>query len=42
MREIRTYGSEGGEAGEPAFPTPITGQILDAETAIIDRLSGGG
>jgi hypothetical protein len=23
MREIRTYGSEGGEAGEPAFPTPI-------------------
>ena len=24
MRENRTYGSEGGEAGEPAFPTPIT------------------
>jgi hypothetical protein len=23
MRENRTYGSEGGEAGEPAFPTPI-------------------
>ena len=26
MRENRTYGSEGGEAGEPAFPTPITGR----------------
>ena len=26
MRENRTYGSEGGEAGEPAFPTPITGE----------------
>ena len=25
MRENRTYGSEGGEAGEPAFPTPIEG-----------------
>jgi hypothetical protein len=23
MREIRTYGSEGGEAVHPAFPTPI-------------------
>jgi len=23
MRENRTYGSEGGEAGQPAFPTPI-------------------
>ena len=23
MRENRTYGSEGGEAGRPAFPTPI-------------------
>ncbi len=26
MREIRTYGSEGGAAGKPAVPTPI--QIL--------------
>jgi hypothetical protein len=23
MRENRTYGSEGGEAGRPVFPTPI-------------------
>ena len=23
MREIRPHGSEGGEAGQPAFPTPI-------------------
>jgi len=23
MREIRTYGSEGGAAGQPAVPTPI-------------------
>ena len=23
MREIRTYGSEGGAAGKPAVPTPI-------------------
>jgi hypothetical protein len=23
MREIRTYGSEGGETGQPVFPTPI-------------------
>ena len=23
MRENRTYGSEGGEAGNAAFPTPI-------------------
>jgi hypothetical protein len=28
MRENRTYGSEGGEAGEPAFPTPITGVLM--------------
>jgi hypothetical protein len=25
MRENRTCGSEGGEAGQPAFPTPIFG-----------------
>jgi hypothetical protein len=25
MRENCTYGSEGGEAGQPAFPTPING-----------------
>gem|GEM_PF-2315008 len=24
MREIRTYGSEGGAAGQPAVPTPIS------------------
>jgi len=24
MREIRTYGSEGGAAGQPVVPTPIT------------------
>ena len=24
MREIRLYGSEGGETGQPVFPTPIT------------------
>jgi len=23
MREIRTYGSEGGGAGKPALPTPL-------------------
>ncbi len=23
MRENRTYGSEGGESGQPDFPTPI-------------------
>ena len=23
MRENRTYGSEGGETGQPVFPTPI-------------------
>lgn len=26
MREIRPSGSEGGEAGQPAFPTPIVQQ----------------
>ena len=25
MREICTYGSEGGETGQPVFPTPIGG-----------------
>lgn len=24
MRENRQYGSEGGETGQPVFPTPIT------------------
>ena len=28
MREIRTSGSEGGETGQPVFPTPIS---ADAE-----------
>ncbi|MGO9121561.1 MAG: hypothetical protein ACLQPD_28615, partial [Desulfomonilaceae bacterium] len=28
MREIRTYGSEGGAAGQPAVPTPISGCLL--------------
>ena len=26
MREIRTSGSEGGETGQPVFPTPISGR----------------
>ena len=31
MRENRTYGSEGGGAGQPALPTPIhqIGQLPD-------------
>ena len=27
MREIRTSGSEGGETGQPVFPTPIIDRI---------------
>ena len=33
MRENRTYGSEGGEAGEPAFPTPI----INTQEGIMSR-----
>ena len=36
MRENRTYGSEGGEAGEPAFPTPIT-SVLRAARGITEH-----
>ena len=28
MRENRTYGSEGGETGQPVFPTPISPRSL--------------
>ena len=38
MRENRTYGSEGGEAGQPAFPTPIGVRALPA--AFPHRLLG--
>jgi len=39
MRENRTYGSEGGEAGKPAFPTPIIGINVDAASC---RVSSAG
>ena len=44
MREIRTHGSEGGEAGQPAFPTPIkpsTFAIGYSPFAIRPAIAGG-
>jgi hypothetical protein len=36
MREIRTYGSEGGATGQPVVPTPII-NFLEEIMATMDR-----
>ncbi|MGO9119037.1 MAG: hypothetical protein ACLQPD_15690, partial [Desulfomonilaceae bacterium] len=38
MREIRTYGSEGGAAGQPAVPTPIRRGILQLEIEFVSSV----
>ncbi len=34
MRENRTYGSEGGETGQPVFPTPITPDTMPTRSGM--------
>ena len=42
MREIRLSGSEGGGAGQPALPTPITRTGVGVEVQVQVQLVHGG